>query len=280
MQKKHEVEFSASYQGKRTFYAQSVIDKPAVHAYRGRRREHNVACIRRGGELRGVVSFGMGNKPKKLPSWERTARLNAAVDDIRVNGRIGRSLPQIAAAHGVNPGSLSQRLFALRREGHAFANKDGAGAIEAIKSKADNSVTINAIDEFPTKLVENRGNEGVRLPSGGMVAPAQPKALTPAEIELERLNAQVGSMVDRSILVSGGVVQCKTPADLAKLYELRRLTLGLGPKAESGKAGPLVQVQILSQAVGSRGRSGPAIEAKAVRILESTTESGGDSAQS
>lgn len=130
------------------------------------------------------------------------------------------------------------------------------------------------------EVVGNGEGEGVRPPLSGIGPETPAKPLTAAEIELEKLNRQVGAMVDRSILVSGGVVQCKTPADLARLYELRRQTLGLGPKSEGGKSGPLIQVQFLSQAVANRSRSAPAIEAQAVAITETGNESGSESGDS
>jgi hypothetical protein len=227
-------------------------------------------------------------RPKRKMSQAATIEaLKAAVEDVRLNGRAGRTIPEIAAQHRVNPGSLKTKIVnaGLTHQAGKIPEAIPQVAIEAESPSSEssspessvcNSLQSNLVSSSPTKSVENWGNEGCAI---GVMPPAHKSALIHAEnasqgviSEADRaildVKAEVAKECKRLLREARRMTEIKSVRDLKTVYDLCMDALGAG-KDSSSKQSPLIQVQILGDSGNREPRLVRAIEAKSESIKDS-----------
>ena len=234
-------------------------------------------------------------KVKKRSPAEITEALLAAVNDVRTNGRKGRSVPEIATQHGVNVGSLRVKLF------HAGLTKPGATITDNVTSGepaeainlADNIEPATALHdsssgilrnpfiikgetELSTKLVENRGSEGVtstckEVAFAGNLQQAK-STESESDAAISAVKKEVLTECKRLLKEARRMTEIKSVRDYKTIADLALSMLGdTGKASSSGKS--LIQVNILADSGSRSPKSIAAIEVKATSINDHPNES-------
>lgn len=215
----------------------------------------------------------------KISKRERiTERLNMAVEDVRLNGRQGRTVGEIAKVYRCNKGTLRYRLSQAGLLGGVVGCSVLASEPQEREKTSDSgqslnlgdSLAIKGLDKFPTNLVGNRGDEGGNPLQGSSGVPSEPKT---DEDRLKVVTSEVRRVIESSIRAGAKVLKCETPGDLERLYKLYRETFKSLDGESSGTGRGLIQVQILGDASAPAPRSVRVIEAKSTLISESPSDS-------
>jgi hypothetical protein len=194
---------------------------------------------------------------KQRAEIKRRRAINAAWSDLTTNGMQGRTLPEIADQYKANLATLKSRLIRAGLKVSELGSKPTARPTDEAPAEPTQTLANQEGCGFPTKSIENRGNEGD--------APGSVKAaLSPQEIERDRINRLLGSKLDAALLALGDI-PLKSMSDIARAYQIRMETLGFGKgSSNEGGTAQLIQVSILSGTVDSRARP--------ERIMESGNE--------
>ena len=217
--------------------------------------------------------------------------LKAAVADVRLNGREGRTVQQIADTHGVKVASLRTKLVhaGLTHLNHktqscvTIESCDGQKPFTELDSKLDgspNSLQDKSICQLSSNLVGNRGKEGVTtapMPgahsSGGFhvenacIGPerSQPNtSISEADKAILEVKTEVVKEYRRMLREAKRQVEIKNVRDYKAVAD--HLLELLGDSKGSSKSAPLIQVTIL----GDSGNRDP-------RMIRAINDSGNDS---
>jgi hypothetical protein len=240
----------------------------------------------------------MAKKPSRAQIIES---LKAAVEDVRLNGREGRTVQQIADLHGVKVTSLRTKLVhaGLTHLNHKTQSgvTIGSCGVQTVPAQGAinfewqlNSLTNKGVSELSIESVGNRGDEGVTtapMPgahsSGGFHAESAyigPERSSPnssiseADSAILAVKAEVVREYRRMLREAKRQVEIKSVRDYKVIAD--HLLELLGDTKGSGKAAPLIQVTILGdsgnreprmiRAINDSGNESEAIEASSVTL--------------
>jgi hypothetical protein len=221
-------------------------------------------------------------RPKRKMSQAATIEaLKAAVEDVRINGREGRTVQQVADKYGVKIGSLRTKISEagltveackLKRDLNQVAIEAESPSPESPnpESSVCNSLHSNLVSSSPTKSVENWANEGCAIGVGtGVITGAQspaPLRDLASDAAISAIKEEVVKECKRMIREARRQVEIKNVRDYKTVVDLA-LDM-LGASKEASKQSPLIQVQILGDSGNREPRLVRAIEAKSPPIKD------------
>lgn len=215
--------------------------------------------------------------------------LHNAVEDVRLNGREGRTVQQIADLHGVKVTSLRTKLVhaGLTNLNHKTQSSVTSGPLSGQSAPAQdasnsdgslNSLQDSDIWQLSSKLVENRGNEGATTPqiraanTSGENVPKS--ALNEADSAILEVKAEVVREYKRLLREARRQIEIKNVRDYKAVAD--HLLELLGDSKGGGKSAPLIQVTILGdsgnrepkmiRSINDNGNESGVIEAESVTL--------------
>lgn len=228
---------------------------------------------------------------KKMSRPEVIQALKDAVEHVRENGREGRTIPDIAGQFGVKPHSLRCKLSEAGltssvdiRAGQSADAESVDGQTIPVQDAINpdgllNSLPDSDICQLSSKLVENRGNEGVTTPlmsgvhrSGvshaesayiGPSISSSNSSISETDAAILEVKAEVVREYKRLLREARRQIEVKNVRDYKAVADHLLELLG---DSKGGKSVPLIQVTIL----GDSGNREP-------RLIRSINESGNES---
>lgn len=207
-----------------------------------------------------------------------TERLNMAVEDVRLNGRQGRTVGEIAKVYRCNKASLRHRLSQAGLLGGEAGSSVVVSEPREREKTSDSgqspnlgdSLAINGLDTASLAGGVESGKEGGNPLKDQTSLSVGPKT---DEERLKVLTSEVRRVIESSIRAGAKVLKCETPTDLERLYKLYRETFKSLDGESSAPGRGLIQVQILGDASAPAPRSVRVIEAQASLISNSPSDS-------
>ena len=223
---------------------------------------------------------------KKVSRDSIISALKDAIEHVRINGREGRTIPDIAAQFGVKPHSLRCKLSAAgltpvdiqgEKSGDAGAAQSNSSEspVDSVNDSLPNWLSDKEKQTFPIKSAEDRGNERVtsapiRSPNtGGEIGPKS--AENESEAAISAIKKEVLTECKRLLREARRMTEIKSVRDYKTIADLALSMLGDSGKS-SGAGKQLIQVNILADSGSRSPRSIAAIEPKAGPINESLNE--------
>ena len=227
---------------------------------------------------------------KKMSRPEVIQALKDAVEHVRENGREGRTIPDIAGQFGVKPHSLRCKLSEAGltssvdiRAGQSADAESVDGQTIPLQDASNSDGSLNSLQDsdiwqLSSKLVENRGNEGVTTPqiraanTSGENVPKS--ALNEADSAILEVKAEVVREYKRLLREARRQIEIKNVRDYKAVAD--HLLELLGDSKGGGKSAPLIQVTILGdsgnrepkmiRSINDSGNETAAIEAESVTV--------------
>ena len=215
--------------------------------------------------------------------------LHNAVEDVRLNGREGRTVQQIADLHGVKVTSLRTKLVhaGLTNLNHKTQSSVTSGPLSGQSAPAQdasnsdglsNSLRDRGIQTNLTKLVENRGNEGVTTSPKELALSSKPNgavsALNEADSAILEVKTEVVKEYRRLLREARRQIEIKNVKDYKAIAD--HLLELLGDTKDKKGGAPLIQVTILGdsgnrepkfiRSINDSGNESEAIEAESVTV--------------
>jgi hypothetical protein len=238
---------------------------------------------------------------KKLSRPEIIQALKDAVEDVRLNGRQGRTVPEIARQYGLKETGLRVKLSKEGLTAESIPERfkgmddlgntgEDGGSFDSNSDGSPNSLTNKGVSELSIESVGNRGDEGVTtapMPgahsSGGFHAESAyigPERSSPnssiseADSAILAVKTEVVREYRRLLREARRQVEIKSVRDYKAVAD--HLLELLGDTKGTGKAAPLIQVTILGdsgnreprmvRAINDSANDSGAIEAESVTL--------------
>jgi hypothetical protein len=225
----------------------------------------------------------MAKKPSRAQIIES---LKEAVEDVRLNGREGRTVPEIARQYGLKETGLRVKLSKEGLTAESIPERfketddlgntgEAGGNLDSNLEEALNSLTNKGVSELSIESVGNRGDEGVTtapMPgahsSGGFHAKnayVEPnRSISEADSAILAVKAEVVREYRRMLREARRQVEIKSVRDYKVIAD--HLLELLGDTKDKKGGAPLIQVTIL----GDSGNRDP-------RMIRAINDSGNDS---